>query len=82
MDDITEHSKAILAAAHLAELRARARAIRDCRHLTPAAREHMRREVSAAIACASSRYRLLSDPERIAPPADRHPRRAQYRRGW
>ena len=70
-----------VAAAELAELRARARAIMSCRYLTPTARVSMLRDHEAAMVVALPRWRALSG---IAPMCSHVPSTARVgrHRAW
>ena len=73
------HSPVTDAAADLHELRERARLIRDCPYLTPAARDQMRREVAAAITQAAVRFQRVSATAAASPLANPS-RKGRYRR--
>ena len=80
-----EHTSLARAAAHLTELRQRARLIRDSQRLTPTQKDQQRRILAAEMMQASGRFRALADSEDITPmgtpvtPTSNRPR--AHRRG-
>jgi hypothetical protein len=74
-----EHSPVSLAAAELADLRARARAIMTNRFLTPTARVAMLRDHEAAMVVALRRWRALSGIAPVSPSVPNTARGGRYR---
>jgi hypothetical protein len=75
-----EHAAVSIAAAELAAVRARARAIVACRFLTPAARVAMLRVVEAELLTALRQWRALSGIAPIATDLPSTARIGPYRR--
>jgi hypothetical protein len=79
MKELEQHSPATELAAHLAELRAKAREIAASWRVPPAERERLLRLNAAEIAAASLRFRAMTDPARLAPAASTERRHIRYR---